>query len=490
MINGVPKVFYFTDRHKIAREIKLPENNDCAPYMVVGPNALGTGYKQIDYNKFKLWFKLHMTKEEVNKMILAFNNLHSYALAKQKEIDTYNDSNFCWKSITFMALASFVVATVIFVYVQLYNSKYQYMKKAMQLAFFSAMFSVLLSILLALVSCKPLPRHVDFNETLTQRMTRMIDHYNNLYRPKGLVVVPGKRFVWLELWKVRFMDSHPRPIISLIGRDPIVDYDPNAIESLLQAKEDELRSIYKPRGNVKYKKLSYLDDFYNKEADRKMKELKATEANAARLRAEEEANRPRLSLIPELDSNYEASGQNISPDAKVSDPNFRVPSTDNDASMEGASSKNSSIPKEKNKVGPKPSEASKGIQSGEDVNGQAGVGNQAKKGKETEGSTNSINQIQPKINDDMASPHEQHRSKQQRDSASHGQQNHKEREAGKETHDEWKLTVEKQAERRSKWQKDANKTVPPAENTEKKNDSTDGKESSNAAKPKRKPKFI
>ena len=88
MIEGIPKVFYFTDRKKIAEQIKLPQNNNNRPYLIIKPNDVGTGYEQLDYDKFAYWFNVHLGKEELRRLILSFNAAHTYILAGQKQYET------------------------------------------------------------------------------------------------------------------------------------------------------------------------------------------------------------------------------------------------------------------------------------------------------------------------------------------------------------------------------------------------------------------
>ena len=406
MIDGAPKVYYFTDRKKIAEEIKLPENNDFAPYMIIGPNKLGTGYKQIEYSKYKFWFNVHMTKDELKKMILAFNSAHSYALSRQKEYETYNDSNFCWKLITFLSMTSFIIAAIIFVYVRLYDSSFKMMKEALQVSFFFAILSVITAVMLTLVSCKSLPKFKDYHENLAIKLTKVIEHFNKKMEKKGMRIVPGKKFIWLELWKIRFIETHNRPIISLIGRDPIVEYDAKDIELILKAKDDELKTIYKVRYGTKYQKLSYLDEYYLHETTRKKKELAAADLLAKK---EEEA-KPRLSLIPEMSAKYEGSNPNFQGENGNSEPNMKKLSAEdpdegtideNDINQPSSDNFMLNDDQKSKVIDPKlPKGQSVPQRSRND--GKAAILNRRGSGKSDSNSANSINQIVPKIKDDQS----------------------------------------------------------------------------------------
>ena len=105
-------------------------------------------------------------------------------------------------------------------------------------------------------------------------MNEVMDYQNKRMQKQGLVIIPGKKFIWLELWKTKFMEQANRPLISLIGRDPIVDYDSDTIEELLVERDRELKDTYKRRYNIKYDKLGYLTDTYKSESIRRQKDTK------------------------------------------------------------------------------------------------------------------------------------------------------------------------------------------------------------------------
>ena len=322
MIGNIPKVYYFTDRKKIAEEIQLPENNDFAPYMIISPNEVGTGYKQLEYDKYKFWFNVHMTKDELKKMILGFNSAHTFALSKQKEYELHSDTNFCWKFIRLISLVSFMIAAFIFVYVKLYDSSFKEQKKALQISFFAALMAVMTSILLTLMSCKSIPKFKTYQFFLEKRLTKVLDHFNKKLDKKGLKVLPGKKFVWIEIWKTRHQDGDKAPIISLIGRPPIVDYTPESLNDMVAERNRELQETFKRRYNTKYKRLEYLEEFYSKATERREIERKIENKRveeAMRL-AKEEAMQ--LALVPERSAIEESS-----------DPHFNAKQKDQDKTI-------------------------------------------------------------------------------------------------------------------------------------------------------------
>lgn len=308
MIEGIPKVYYFTDRKKIAQEIQLPPNTDLAPFFIIGPNNMGTGYKQADYDKNMLWFNVHMNKEELRKMILGFNNAHTYVVSTQRDYEYFDGNGFFWRLIRNTSVLSFSLAVLIFIYVRLYNTSYQYMKEAMQASFFFACVAVISAIFLTLLSCKRIPKFVTYQERLEKRMTKVIDYFNNKLKKKGLKIIPGKKFIWLEIWKVKFMETSNRPIISLTGGSPIVDYSTEKLGDIIEERKAELSETYKKRFNMKYlRKLMYLEDFYKESISLRDREKKALEEK----KKKEEKMAPRMSLVQEQSASNECSNPNF-----------------------------------------------------------------------------------------------------------------------------------------------------------------------------------
>lgn len=336
MIGNIPKVYYFTDRKKIAEEIKLPENNDFAPYMIIAPNEVGTGYKQLDYDKYKFWFNVHMTKDQLKKMILGFNSAHTYALAKQKQYEQHTDSNFCWHMIQNFSLFSFILAAIIFVYVKLYDSKFPHQAKALQISFFAALVAVMSSILLTLMSCKSIPKFKTYQHYLDKRMEKVVTHFNKKYAKKGLKIVPGKKYVWLEIWKTKAHDGDKAPIISLIGREPIVDYTPESLEDIIEERNKELQALFKRRFNTKYKKIEYLQEFYTKATARKEKVRKAEEQRIQEIIHRDREEAKRLALVPEKSAFEESSEPHVNKTQHKSNTNMSAKNDHDETAKEGS----------------------------------------------------------------------------------------------------------------------------------------------------------
>ena len=152
MLDGVPKVFYFTDRIKIVENIKLPKNDDFSPYLIIEPNDVGTGYKQLNFDKHAFWFNVHITKDDLKKMILALNNVHTYVTSKHKDYEMYKESNFVWKTIISIALIGYFLGVFMFVYVRLYDPDNPNVNDLTKASFFFACVATVATILLTLLS--------------------------------------------------------------------------------------------------------------------------------------------------------------------------------------------------------------------------------------------------------------------------------------------------------------------------------------------------
>ena len=292
MLNGVPKVLYFTDRKKIAEEIKLPENSLDSDYMIISPNQLGTGYHQLKHSAYSSWFGVYLNEEELRRLINGLNSIHSYVMKTQKSNEKYSDSNFFWKILFSISTLSILVATTIFIYVVLYDSAFSRRSEALRLCLFLAIGSLLFTVVLTLLSCKPIPKHQSYEFMLHDRMAKEIKRLNRWLNKRGLTLLGGKKCMWLELWKTKRIGTGLRPLISLLGRDPILVYEDEQIETILQERNDELNETYKKRYNIKYYKLAYMKEGIKKETERR--EVK----NKLRDKMEEERKNKEEKLEP------------------------------------------------------------------------------------------------------------------------------------------------------------------------------------------------
>lgn len=308
MLEGVPKVYYFTDRKKIAQEIVLPKNDVKRPYLILYPNDIGTGYKQIKYEEYREWFGVHLTFEDVRSMINNFNKVHTYILKEQKAYEEYNDNNFIYKLMVIISVLSIIFSSFIFVYVTLYNSGFSRKREAYLLAFFSASLALITAFILPCVSCKRIPRFKPYHEQLTKKMGEALKRQNNRFYKKGITILPGKKYIYLEIWKTKLYEEKARPMVSLLGEDPIPDPQLMGEEEMaefLKEKLAEMEETFKRRSNIRYKRYIYMKEFLKAEIQR-LKELRKKQEEAA-----EKAQQERmLSRVDELAEEHEMSTTN------------------------------------------------------------------------------------------------------------------------------------------------------------------------------------
>ena len=294
MIEGVPKVYYFTDRKKIANEIKLPQNNISRPYLVIAPNEVGTGYSQLPYNELRPWLTEHISEAILRELVLSLNSAHTYALSEQKRYEKYTDSNIFFKLFLYIAVFCIAATLVIFVYVGLYNSKFQRRDEAIQVAFVFGLVAVAVSIIMTFLSCKSIPTFRSYTKNLSERLLKVIEYWNKKLYKQGLVLVPGTKLIWIELWKIKQTGKGQIPYISLLGRDPIVDYKEEEIEGILDQKAKELEETYARRFGTKYYLFDYLKEHLQKETARRQRILNEKAKELERFNAQAEMEKQRM----------------------------------------------------------------------------------------------------------------------------------------------------------------------------------------------------
>jgi len=263
MIDGVPKSLYFTDRRDISRRIILPENRLDRQYLIIYPNSTGSGYSQLDYAHMQPWLLPHLSSDELKGIIAHLNSIHGHCLGEQRRYENNTRYGNTWK-ITLSACILFsVLASSIFVYENYYNSGTRYKRQLRISAICAVMAALLCTVILVLLSLSPFPPLITHQQLLDRSMREHIDRLNTLLSPKGLTLLGGKKMIWMELWKSQHVNEHMhRPVISLIGREPITDYDEQMLNTILEHRQVNLERVYKRKSNVKYERLSYLQKTY------------------------------------------------------------------------------------------------------------------------------------------------------------------------------------------------------------------------------------
>ena len=80
-------------------------------------------------------------------------------------------------------------------------------------------------------------------------MDKVVDFYNKKLSKKGLVLLVGKKAFWLEIWKARLLETNQRPVISLTGAEPILNYTEESLREAILNRKKELEQVYKTRYN-------------------------------------------------------------------------------------------------------------------------------------------------------------------------------------------------------------------------------------------------
>jgi hypothetical protein len=191
----------------------------------------------------------------------------------------------------YIAIICITVTLVIFMYVGLYNTKYVYRDQAIMIAFGSGLIAVGVSIIMTFLSCKSIPTFKSYTINLQERLLKVIEYWNKKLYKQGLVLVPGTKFVWIEIWKIKETGKGQIPYISLIGRDPIVDYNEDELENILQEKSKELEETFSRRYGTKYQIFDYLKEHLQKDTVRREKALKEKAIQQEQTRQEQEYQR-------------------------------------------------------------------------------------------------------------------------------------------------------------------------------------------------------
>lgn len=263
MIGQTPKALFFKNREEIAKDLMLPPFSLARNYVIIPPNSFGTGFKQIAFKKYSSFFEGQVDKVEVKKLITSFNTNFSYVIKEHKRYCRDNGEGTGWfySLLFYLNLFCLLASFAIFVYVVMYNSQYQHRYYALTIVAFGLSVALVNSLLLTLMSCKSLDPFQTLTENLEYKLTKLLKYQNEKMKKKGFEIVPGKKFLWLEVWKIK-AKPYRQPFISLMGREPIYDYDLDNIAELLFEKKKELEETYRKRTNIKAKKLEYLRPFY------------------------------------------------------------------------------------------------------------------------------------------------------------------------------------------------------------------------------------
>lgn len=264
MINGQrPKILYFRDRATIARDIKLPAQND--HYIIIPPNSSGIGFKWPKYEKVEYFLRDKMPSEVYKQLVEHFYHVGSleYRNFLRRQNNTKSSRGF--KLVLLVALIVNIISFIMFLYITLINREFSNANMMFYFACGLSGCSLLAAIGTNMILCTKKQKFEPFTKVFKKKLKYMCGLANEQTMNRlGLHMMVGKRGLYLEIWRKLDMpdEDYPRPLISIMGRDPFdtLGKTQEQINQFIIEKNKEMFNVYvRPRFNTA-KNFTYLNN--------------------------------------------------------------------------------------------------------------------------------------------------------------------------------------------------------------------------------------